>query len=80
MVSLLLLPTAVRQMMGAPGSSGSGMTADQKRKLLWGGKKAAVEEAPAPGVVFGANRWDAAEFSNASDKDKEKFLRLMVRR
>jgi hypothetical protein len=34
-------------------------------------------EPQAPAAVFGANRWDAAEF--ASETDKEKFTRLMVR-
>lgn len=32
----------------------------------------------APAALYGANRWDAAEF--ATDNDKEKFEKLMVRR
>ena len=36
-------PRTVRQMMGAPGALGRGLplNAEQKKKLLWGGKQAA---------------------------------------
>lgn len=44
------------------------MSVDQKKKLLWGNKAAG---AAAPSKT----NWGATEFS--SDKDKEKFLKLM---
>ncbi len=46
------------------------MSRDEKVKLLWGGKKdpavATIESKPdeIASVVFGHNRWDAAEFSS----------------
>ncbi|KXZ43225.1 hypothetical protein GPECTOR_97g763 [Gonium pectorale] len=53
------------------------LTAEQKRKLLWGAKK--VEAAVTQGAqsLFGANRWDRAAEVLETDKDKEKFQRLM---
>ncbi|GAX74699.1 hypothetical protein CEUSTIGMA_g2147.t1 [Chlamydomonas eustigma] len=68
----------------AAGATGGApqLSRDQKVKLLWGSKKAEPLEvlAAPPGdipvnAVFGHNRWDAAEFT--SDKDKERFQRLM---
>lgn len=63
----LCLYLAVKQMMAAPPGAlgirpagGSGLTIDQKKKLLWGGKKAAPAEAspvvvnPSLGALF---RW-----------------------
>lgn len=74
----------VLRMMGGVASAGMGgaASADQKRKLLWAGKKQAAA-ATAPAVIptaqaaaaCGSNRWDAAEFTTQQDKDK--FLRLM---
>ncbi|KAK9821800.1 hypothetical protein WJX81_006790 [Elliptochloris bilobata] len=65
----------VRQMMGAPGALGAGMpmNTEQKKKLLWG--KKAEPAVAGPAVLYGANRWDAAQF--ASETDKEKFEKLM---
>jgi hypothetical protein len=58
-------------MMGVP-AGGTGFAVEQKKKLLWGSKKA---EAPIQGPVAGHNRWDTAEFT--TDADKDKFHRLM---
>jgi exonuclease I len=50
------------------------MSADHKKKLLWGGKKAHVEQVPILAAA-GTNRWDTVHFS---DKDRmEKFHKLM---
>lgn len=51
----------------------SGMTREQKVKLLWGAKKEAVTVGVVP--ASGANRWDVAQFT--TETDKEKFQRLM---
>ncbi|KAL4446831.1 hypothetical protein ABPG77_008075 [Micractinium sp. CCAP 211/92] len=56
-------------------SGGSGLSLDQKKKLLWGGKKKEVAVEPAPQAVFGQNRWDRAEFG--SEQDRLKFIKLM---
>ncbi|KAI7843735.1 hypothetical protein COHA_002633 [Chlorella ohadii] len=74
----------VKRMMGgpkpaaapaaAPAPTGSGLSLEQKKKLLWGGKKKETTEG-APAAVFGHNRWDQAEL--ASQSDKLKFLKLM---
>lgn len=79
----------VRMMMAAPGAAAAGaapaptaaLTLDQKKKLLWGSKKAeaavsvaapaqaasALQRGPAE-AVYGANRWDVAEFSSEAEK------------
>eukprot|EP00879_Flechtneria_rotunda_P031109 GHRR01033956.1.p2 GENE.GHRR01033956.1~~GHRR01033956.1.p2 ORF type:complete len:123 (+),score=63.31 GHRR01033956.1:504-872(+) len=51
----------------------SGLTRQEKAKLLWGAKK----DAAAAGVVpiTGSNRWDAAELADA--QKRLKFQRLM---
>jgi len=50
------------------------MTADHKKKLLWGSKKAEVEQEPVVAAA-GTNRWDTVHFS---DRDRrEKFHKLM---
>jgi len=72
----------------APPASTSGLTLAQKKKLLWGAKKAeATVSAVLPAAVapqgalgpaeavYGTNRWDVAEFS--SDAEKTKFCKLM---
>ncbi|BBN03552.1 hypothetical protein MPTK1_2g24400 [Marchantia polymorpha subsp. ruderalis] len=59
----------VNKNLGVPGF----MSADQKKKLLWGSKKSAAEQEPA--VTAGTNRWDTVHFS---DPDRqEKFHKLM---
>ncbi|KAG6544830.1 hypothetical protein Mapa_013519 [Marchantia paleacea] len=59
----------VNKNLGVPGF----MSADQKKKLLWGSKKSAAEQEPA--VAAGSNRWDTVHFS---DPDRqEKFHKLM---
>ncbi|KAK9860368.1 hypothetical protein WJX84_000308 [Apatococcus fuscideae] len=62
----------VRSMMGVPGG-GPMMTADAKKKLLWGKKADASAGQPAP--TYGANSWHKAEFG--SDMAKEKFQKMM---
>lgn len=59
----------VNASMGVPGS----MSADDKKRLLWGSKKAAVVEEPSAAV--GTNRWDTAHF--ADREREEKFQKLM---
>eukprot|EP00897_Mesotaenium_endlicherianum_P007291 jgi/Mesen1/6590/ME000338S05769 len=49
------------------------MTAEEKKKMLWGSKKAAVEQEPAAAV--GVNRWDTVHFSDRGRE--EKFQKLM---
>ncbi|KAL3698602.1 hypothetical protein R1sor_012678 [Riccia sorocarpa] len=60
----------VNKNLGVPGF----MSADQKKKLLWGGKKSAVEQEQTVAAA-GSNRWDTVHFS---DPDRqEKFHKLM---
>lgn len=54
-------------------TSGS-MSTDQKKKLLWGRKKALVEQEPVVAAA-GSNRWDTVQFSD-SERTK-KFHKLM---
>ncbi|KAJ7537562.1 hypothetical protein O6H91_11G011600 [Diphasiastrum complanatum] len=49
------------------------MSADQKKKLLWGAKKTIKE--PEPVVAAGTNRWDTVHFADRSRQ--EKFNKLM---
>lgn len=44
----------------------------KRAKLLWQGAKASAVDAAS---AFGTNRWDAAQFSSAAER--ERFLRLM---
>ncbi|EFJ51897.1 hypothetical protein VOLCADRAFT_87558 [Volvox carteri f. nagariensis] len=54
------------------------LTADQKRKLLWGTKKVeTVVNQGAAESLYGANRWDRAAEVLETDRDKERFQRLM---
>ncbi|KAL2645252.1 hypothetical protein R1flu_012839 [Riccia fluitans] len=59
----------VNKNLGVPGF----MSADQKKKLLWGGKKSTAEQEQT--IAAGSNRWDTVHFS---DPDRqEKFHKLM---
>lgn len=58
---------------GAACLAPSGLSREQKAKLLWGSKKDAAAAGIAP--VGGSNQWEAAEFDNA--QQKLKFQRLM---
>eukprot|EP00884_Botryococcus_braunii_P003978 jgi/Botrbrau1/13581/Bobra.0307s0004.1 len=60
--------------MGPGGTSATGLTVEAKKKLLWG-KKPEPEVAKDAEEVFGANRWDAAEFDD--ETEKQKFIKLM---
>jgi collagen type VII alpha len=58
---------------GLMAGSCSGLSREQKAKLLWGAKKDKAAAGVAP--AFGSNRWEAAEFDDSYQKAK--FQRLM---
>lgn len=61
---------------GIPQGLSLPMTVEQKKKMLWGDKKAAVATVAAPvDAKVGSNRWDAAEFQDKGTQDK--FRKLM---
>ncbi|GIM15020.1 hypothetical protein Vretimale_17901 [Volvox reticuliferus] len=62
---------------GTVGTNSSQLTAEQKRKLLWGAKKVEAVVTQGAESLFGANRWDRAAEILETDRDKEKFQRLM---
>ncbi|KAJ7559799.1 hypothetical protein O6H91_04G102000 [Diphasiastrum complanatum] len=49
------------------------MSADQKKKLLWGAKKSITEQEPV--IAAGTNRWDTVHFADRGRQ--EKFNKLM---
>ncbi len=66
-------PVGAAAAAGGPTPATSGLSRQEKAKLLWGAKK----DAAAAGVVpaAGNNRWEAAEFNDT--QQKLKFQRLM---
>eukprot|EP00899_Mesostigma_viride_P011809 jgi/Mesvir1/20629/Mv14855-RA.1 len=74
-IAQLAMQRAAKISAGMAVGGGDKKSLEEKKKLLWAGKKAAAEAAPKPESLYGHNRWDTAEFSDPSKR--EKFQKLM---